>query len=555
MARKLFISFLGTTFYQECSYYDIKGEYAKTRYIQCATLEQIGAKEWTSKDAVRIFVTDKARTSNWDRNITERNFKEDVLPYSGLEADISAMNLAANIQAVSVCGGKNEKEIWSIFETIYKEINDDDELYIDLTNAFRYLPMLILVLSNYAKFLKHVSIRHLSYGNYEASQNNRAPIVDLMPFTMLQDWTAAASEYLKHGYAKQLTETVTTSLRPLLRDEATRNNAQLVKKFAQLLSDYAAERLTCRGISIEQGKTAKALYDVISRIEDTGIIPLNPVFEKIKGSISASQDSATACIEAARWCYERNLYQQAATLLQEGVISYFCMRHGIETSNKDRRKLITSAIAIKKDNLKREKWLVEETDKTTVDEILSDEFLSLTIAQDLSTLGDLRNDYNHAGFRRNAMGEQKIRANIAKNLETCTNLLVPQTTDKKAKASSSVFLNLSNHPSSQWGEEQKEAALWYGTICDMPFPQIPPTADESDIESMADDILQQIRSNYANARLTVHLMGEMTLTHTLVCRLKAIGIPCVASCTERVVEDLGQGNKISHFRFVRFRAY
>lgn len=34
-----------------------------------------------------------------------------------------------------------------------------------------------------------------------------------------------------------------------------------------------------------------------------------------------------------------------------------------------------------------------------------------------------------------------------------------------------------------------------------------------------------------------------------------LGIRCVASCTERVVKDLGDGNKVSHFRFVRFREY
>lgn len=333
MARKLFITFLGTSFYKECTYYDDNGEYAKTRYIQCATLEQIGAKDWTCEDAVRIFVTDKARKLNWNKDIMERDFKDDIFPYSGLEADICTLGLAANIKAVSVCDGKDEKEIWSIFETIFNEIEDNDELYIDLTHAFRYLPMLILVLSNYAKFLKHVSIRHLSYGNFEASEDNHAPIVDLMPLTMLQDWTAAASEYLRHGYAKQLSENVTTTLRPLLRDEATRDNAKLVKNFAQLLAGYASERLTCRGLSIEAGKTASSLCEIISKIEDTGIIPLNPVFEKIKGTISASQGSATACIEAARWCYERNLYQQAATLLREGIVSYFCKRHKIDTSN------------------------------------------------------------------------------------------------------------------------------------------------------------------------------------------------------------------------------
>lgn len=167
------------------------------------------------------------------------------------------------------------------------------------------------------------------------------------------------------------------------------------------------------------------------------------------------------------------------------------------------------------------------------------------------SIRDLRNDYNHAGFRGNAMGAKKVIDNIARYLETCTNLLVTETADNRV----SVFLNLSNHPSSHWGEEQKKAAAQFGTILDMTFPQISASANESEIESIANDILQQIRSKYADVRLTVHIMGEMTFTYAIVDRLKALGIPCVASCTDRVADDLGQGDKISHFQFIRFRAY
>ena len=43
--------------------------------------------------------------------------------------------------------------------------------------------------------------------------------------------------------------------------------------------------------------------------------------------------------------------------------------------------------------------------------------------------------------------------------------------------------------------------------------------------------------------------------HLLVNRLQAIGIPCVASTTERVVTEESDGRKVSQFRFVQFRSY
>ena len=36
-----------------------------------------------------------------------------------------------------------------------------------------------------------------------------------------------------------------------------------------------------------------------------------------------------------------------------------------------------------------------------------------------------------------------------------------------------MFINFSNHPSRLWAEEERNAALQYGTIEDLAFPQVP----------------------------------------------------------------------------------
>ena len=49
-------------------------------------------------------------------------------------------------------------------------------------------------------------------------------------------------------------------------------------------------------------------------------------------------------------------------------------------------------------------------------------------------------------------------------------------------------------------------------------------------------------------------MGELTFTFALVSKLKALGIPAIASTTERnSVEETGV--KSSVFEFVKFRSY
>lgn len=560
MARKLFISFLGTGFYQECIYHDKESDYQKSRFIQCATLEQIGAKQWGANDAVRIFITDRAKTANWSKTITTRpNFKKEEMPYTGLETEIEKMQLKVGVEAVHVPDGKDEAEMWQIFQIVFREIEEGDELFIDLTHAFRYLPMLVLVLSNYAKFLKHVSVRHLSYGNYEAHTDvngvEKAPIVDLMPLTMLQDWTTASSEFLKYGYVQQLAERMKSTLLPLLRDQKTRAEARLVKTFADLLTTYAIDRLTCRGLKIENGDTANRLNEVIAKIKTTGIKPLDPVFEKIRSTISTSSDATENCLQAARWCYDRNLYQQAATLLREGVVSYFCRRHDIPTDDKDKRELVAHAMDIKFKGTPRANWDVEEEYNPLVERLLNDEMLTKEVVTQFSIIRDLRNDFNHAGFRCNAVTPNKIVANIENAIATYLDLLKGTAANKDEKQHTPIFLNLSNHPSDKWDEEQTAAAREFGDIADYPFPSIEPTATEGEIERLAEETLQQIAERYAGSELTVHVMGEMTFTFALVARLKERGIRCVASCTERMAEEREGGEKLSTFRFVGFREY
>ena len=63
--RKVFLSVLGTGFYYKCSYYTGDFKSATTRFIQRASLEYYGAKEWRSTDLVCFFLTEKAKRENW----------------------------------------------------------------------------------------------------------------------------------------------------------------------------------------------------------------------------------------------------------------------------------------------------------------------------------------------------------------------------------------------------------------------------------------------------------------------------------------------------------
>ncbi len=115
-----------------------------------------------------------------------------------------------------------------------------------------------------------------------------------------------------------------------------------------------------------------------------------------------------------------------------------------------------------------------------------------------------------------------------------------------------MLLNLTNHPSTQWPEKQYNYALeLYQKVIDLPFPQILPALDSASLDVLVEDYEHKIRQITPHA---VHIMGEMTFTFRLVQKLKAFGIPCIASTTERITEQVGEV-KTSKFQFVQFREY
>lgn len=116
-----------------------------------------------------------------------------------------------------------------------------------------------------------------------------------------------------------------------------------------------------------------------------------------------------------------------------------------------------------------------------------------------------------------------------------------------------MFINLSNHPSEGWSEAQLSAAQEYGEIVDIHFPNIEPSFTKSMVNSLADVTVDSITA--LSKDITVHIMGEMTFTYAVVSRLKALGITCLASTTERNTITTSDGKKISEFKFVQFREY
>ena len=118
-----------------------------------------------------------------------------------------------------------------------------------------------------------------------------------------------------------------------------------------------------------------------------------------------------------------------------------------------------------------------------------------------------------------------------------------------------MLINLSNHPQSIWDKQQLQAATEFGKLVDLPFPLVDADGDEGYIDRLANEYVIKVQQIGEGKRVTVHLMGEMTFTFALLSKLQAMGIPCIASTTRRMVVEDQPGHKDVTFQFVRFRYY
>ncbi len=311
----------------------------------------------------------------------------ETIPSKGLKRLLEDFNQNCAIVPVQIKNGDNETEIWENFRTIFNCLQQDDNVYFDITHGFRSLPMFVLILNNYSKFLKGISVKSITYGNYEArNAKNEAPIIDLTPLSSLQNWTAAASMFIATGQTKEITS--------LLQNQGVNS-----------LDEFVQEINECRGLSIFSGSTAanvKAELENVHIEEHTFRELLLKVEQKVSGF---GKDDLLNGFRAVEFCIQHNLIQQGITLLQEFLVSYVLKDAGYLDWNDDfDRKTVSGCLSLNHLHRFETPESNDDAKKKSAYE-LAQKIFALPYKKELTdkvfkglSLG-ARNDLNHAGKR------------------------------------------------------------------------------------------------------------------------------------------------------------
>ncbi len=404
---KQYISFLGTNDYLPCNYFFDEEMVKNVKFVQTATVK-IFCGDFKEEDMITIFITDESEIVNKSKLVEEFkrfNFKEP--------------------EFVKIPSGKEEKELWLLFDIVFNSLKENSSIIFDITHSFRYIPMLSFALLNYSSFVKGTTLEGIYYGALEGLgkidevrdmdiEERNVPIFDLTPLITIQKWSIAIENFIQSGNTAKLNEIFEsisknhfTSGASLSTDEQVKSAGPLVKNLQEFLGDIT----TNRGLKLERAESVRKLQRSIQRFNKTfstssPLSPLLKINQKLESLIEPYQLEKTSVknlLNSVELCIKYGLIQQGYTQLQELIITFLCKKFGFDylqyKLNRDVMSKLLKVVASKKPESKWE-YPLTEIDRNRLKAIVEDETFKKFVSP-YSALTDFRNDINHSGFNIN----------------------------------------------------------------------------------------------------------------------------------------------------------
>lgn len=412
MSRKVFISFLGTNNYVECIY-NINGVGSKpVRFVQEALIEQ-QCKDWTAEDRIFIFCTSKETTGengskeiNWLDNGQAR--VSDDSEKIGLEHRLkdlkNGIRLQTPIEQIDIEAGFSEDEIWGIFNTVYSKLQLNDEIYFDVTHAFRSIPLFSIVLFNYSKFMIGTQLKTILYGAFEKLgpaykvkelpvEQRVAPVIDLTNIARLQEYNQIASGLKDFGKVKPLKDVIAAG-DAVSPDHALANLGKSISE----LDEYIAT------INLKEIKKGAFITNFRNNLKNVNkrrqiVVPIKNILDELykeTGDFVSQNDYRN--IEAAiNWTIKHDMLMQAYPLAAEYIIlrvsDMFSEIKPPKLRDKQFRIFVGSILGMSVEDYTSRNWKDVLAEYPDIADEIADDFL----------VKELRPKYDHIRMARNSL--------------------------------------------------------------------------------------------------------------------------------------------------------
>ena len=422
------IAFLGTTTYVPCNYTYGGEKVPNVCFVQEA-IARLMCRDWEEDDRILVFLTREAREMNW-MDTSSGDTSGSTGKKKGLKSRLDSIGLLAKVEALDIPSGNTEKEIWEIFRKVFDNIREGDEILFDITHAFRSIPMLAIIILQYARVMKDVTLAGVYYGALQSlgtmneirkmrMEDRNAPIFDLTPFVSLMLWTEAIDSFIRYGDAERVSELAREEAQPILVETGGKDEAaSKLRVFANRLECLTRQFRTGRGVGLIDFDY-DGLRDMISLVEEScNVPPLLPLFARVRKKIEGfANDDVRNGFRAVEWCLEHGLIQQGITLLYETINSHLidiCFGHDLIT-DRAYRKAVNRAIYFKNDGKSEDEWDVTAKEKRIIQAVIPN--LDPELAKIYELIGKYRNDINHGGFKDGALKPGKFEEKLSRHVE------------------------------------------------------------------------------------------------------------------------------------------
>lgn len=413
------LTFLGTGKYKEVTYV-WQEEKAVQTYLFPEAVAHIFEPE-----KLLVFVTETAK--NKQPCSSKHSAHNQTTPRPEKEKtylEVLQDRLGAIVEPVDIPEGRSEAELWEIFDRVASTVNEGDKIVLDITHAFRSIPMLVLTIAAYLRRTKGVTVEHIVYGAYEARKpfkdppdpEDRAPIFDLTPLLDLLDWLSGAEILLKQGDGRSLGQKL-VEIHQRLRHQGGDMLPEKLKTLGNLLSTFSQDLWLNRPLQAMQkadilvNSLKEAAHEVSQWAKPFGVI-----LEQVSSELSqlSYYEPKTLNIENLLkqrefiyYCLQKGLIVQAVTYAREWVVNWTILQHQVgEWLSLNTRKEVESALgaAVAKkqgETAKVPEWFEYIPHSTEATELWRE-------------LTQLRNDLAHCGMTPSAASAESIQRRAAK---------------------------------------------------------------------------------------------------------------------------------------------
>jgi CRISPR-associated DxTHG motif protein len=329
-----------------------------------------------------------------------------------------AQRLGNLMQAVDIPEGKSEAELWELFDRVASVVSEGETILLDITHAFRSIPMIVFAIAAYLRRTKSVTIERIVYGAFEARDgNNRAPIFDLTPLLDLLDWLSGAEIFLQRSDATLLAERLKTVHHQAWQRQSGENLPRHLQPVANKLRSLsqALHLAHPRDVMRHAHELLPMLTETASEAERWAK-PFAVILEQIRSETEKfahdapdrlDKENLQKQLALIEHFVEKGLWVQATLLAREWVVSWVALQRGSGDwlDRKYREGEIEKALGAAG---QRPRQLSEE---------VPDWFDGLAKSEEVARLwdwlGSLRNDVAHCGMRKDAAGITSIEQRVS----------------------------------------------------------------------------------------------------------------------------------------------